>query len=133
MMARLQMMDYAAQFEAGRNDGHNLITELCNFDGTTSSEQLLVESLGIVVSLAANNRCSESNARLVGFSAVVAPLLLTACDADPEVNEVITLKERLASLESKCVLYAASLRNADEELIRLNKIIQHTDSEGGEL
>lgn len=133
MMARLTIMDTKAAIEAGRNDGHNLITELCNL-GKTTPEQLFMESLSEIIALSIECRSGEASARLSGYAGVIAPMLAAACDVEPEIDEFSSLRERIAVLETKCALYAAALRKADEELIRINKAVQSvTESEGGEL
>lgn len=102
-------IDLDAAMAAGRKDGLDLVTELCNMDGKNTAECLFMQSLSEIIGLAIECRSEEASARLSGYADVVASMLADAAN-------------KLAAL---------SLNQADKENDKLRHAV--TDSEGGEL
>jgi len=111
-------IDVGAAMAGGRNDGLDLVTELCNMDGKNTAESLFMQSLSEIIGLAIECRSAEASARLSGYADVVASMLADAAN-------------KLPALEAKCALLSASLNQADKEIDKLRHAV--TDSEGGEL
>ena len=117
-------IDVGAAMAAGRKDGLDLVTELCNMAGKNTAESLFMQSLSEIIGLAIECRSAEAHARLSGYADVVASMLADAAN-------------KLPALEAKCTLLSASLSNADEYMERVASLPSigrldhlHADSEG---
>lgn len=103
---------------AGTEDASALLVAISHMEEGESPANLLSDAMSDIIGLAVENRLDECEARKAAFCAVVGPVLHNAVGA----------ADQLETLQAKCTLLSASLRQA--EAMQESAI---TDSEGGEL